>query len=164
MKKNNIEPSIEIINALDESHAFLLEMSLIEIIGRKDLGKGTLLNLTDGGDGVSNPAESSRMKIGAANKDRKRTPEQIKVNSEYRKGKPNGRKGLRYTQKKKDIPHGNVDKVRSQEFKDNLSSMYKGITAWNKGIPSRRISCICCRREFDPGNFSKHKICKNKEE
>ncbi len=53
MKKNNIEPSIEIIDALDESHAFFMEECLIEIIGRKDLGKGTLLNLTDGGEGVS---------------------------------------------------------------------------------------------------------------
>lgn len=53
MKKNNIVPSIEIIDALDESHAFLMEESLIEIIGRKDLGRGSLLNLTDGGEGVA---------------------------------------------------------------------------------------------------------------
>lgn len=53
MKKNNIEPQIEIINALDESHAFLMEECLIQIIGRKDLGKGPLLNLTDGGEGAS---------------------------------------------------------------------------------------------------------------
>lgn len=53
MKNNNISPTIEIINALDESHSFFLEECLIEIYGRKDLGKGTLLNLTNGGEGVS---------------------------------------------------------------------------------------------------------------
>jgi len=53
MNKNNIVPSIEIINALDESHSFLMEECLIEVIGRKDLGKGPLLNLTDGGEGAS---------------------------------------------------------------------------------------------------------------
>jgi len=53
MQKNNVKPVIKIINALDESHAFLLEECLIDILGRKDLGKGTLLNLTDGGEGPS---------------------------------------------------------------------------------------------------------------
>lgn len=53
MKRLGIAPSIEIINAIDEDHAFFLEKCLIAVIGRKDLGKGPLLNLTDGGEGAS---------------------------------------------------------------------------------------------------------------
>jgi len=53
MKKNGVIPTIEIIDAIDESHSFLLEECLIQIFGRKDLGKGTLLNLTNGGEGIS---------------------------------------------------------------------------------------------------------------
>ena len=53
LKRLGIAPSIEIINALDEDHALFMEVCLIDVIGRKDLGKGPLLNLTDGGEGVS---------------------------------------------------------------------------------------------------------------
>lgn len=63
MNKNNIIPSIEIINALDESHSFLMEECLINIIGRKDLSKGPLLNLTSGGEGVSGANWSRQRKI-----------------------------------------------------------------------------------------------------
>jgi hypothetical protein len=53
MKSNNVEPLIEIIDALDEDHAYFMEVCLIQVIGRKDLGKGPLLNLTNGGEGPS---------------------------------------------------------------------------------------------------------------
>jgi len=38
-------------NGLSEVEAFKLEIELIDMIGRRDLGKGTLVNLTDGGEG-----------------------------------------------------------------------------------------------------------------
>ena len=49
----NIVPCVGIYADLDEELAFFIEEELISLIGRKDLGKGSLLNLTDGGDGVS---------------------------------------------------------------------------------------------------------------
>lgn len=51
MKQAGILPEIEIVQALDENHAFFMETCLIQIIGRKDLGQGPLLNLSDGGRG-----------------------------------------------------------------------------------------------------------------
>jgi len=53
MQMNGETPIIEVIPALDEDHAFFLEECCIAVIGRRDLGTGPLLNLTDGGDGVS---------------------------------------------------------------------------------------------------------------
>src|ERR1035437_9305972 len=53
MKNNNVSPVIGIYASMDEELALLLEVELISKFGRKDLGKGSLLNLTDGGEGVS---------------------------------------------------------------------------------------------------------------
>ena len=45
---------IEVIRKdLTKQDALNIEMDLIELIGRRDLGLGTLVNLTDGGDGVT---------------------------------------------------------------------------------------------------------------
>jgi hypothetical protein len=62
LAKQNVKPSIEVISAIDEKHSFFLEECLIDIIGRKDLGKGSLLNLTNGGDGASGTVVSDETK------------------------------------------------------------------------------------------------------
>jgi hypothetical protein len=46
-----VEPKLFLQDS--EQGAFDLEIHLISVIGRKDLGKGPLLNLTDGGEGNS---------------------------------------------------------------------------------------------------------------
>lgn len=46
----------------DESNAHRLERSLIQRIGRHDLGTGPLTNQTDGGEGTANPSEESRQR------------------------------------------------------------------------------------------------------
>src|SRR6478736_41666 len=43
-----------------------LEKILINYYGRRDLGKGTLVNLTDGGDGQGNPSDETRKKMSDA--------------------------------------------------------------------------------------------------
>jgi len=92
MKDNGVVPTIEIINALDESHAFLLEECLIGIMGRKDLKRGTLLNLTNGGEGnagrtFSHTAETKeKMRIAKIGKPgHARSPESRKKISNYQK-------------------------------------------------------------------------------
>ena len=53
MRREGREPLIQLIAAPDEAAAFEMECLLIAMIGRKDLGLGPLLNMTDGGEGQS---------------------------------------------------------------------------------------------------------------
>lgn len=55
---------VEIIqDGLQEWAALELECALIALHGRADLGLGPLVNLTDGGEGTSNPSEATRAKL-----------------------------------------------------------------------------------------------------
>jgi hypothetical protein len=64
---------------LSEIGAFALERRYIRWYGRKDLGTGILVNLTDGGEGTSNTqrciTEETKRKIGSANKGRSQSLE-----------------------------------------------------------------------------------------
>lgn len=53
MIRENVQPDIEIIACADEAEAFKIETELIAKFGRKDLRLGTLLNMSDGGEGPS---------------------------------------------------------------------------------------------------------------
>ena len=47
-----------------EQDSLSLEIKMIATIGRHDLKKGPLCNLTDGGEGLSNPSAETRKKLG----------------------------------------------------------------------------------------------------
>lgn len=75
---------------LTEEEAFQFEIFYIELYGRRDLGTGTLCNLTNGGEGSSGLVHSdeTRRKIGRSNKSKIRTDAMKLHQSEIHKGKP----------------------------------------------------------------------------
>lgn len=104
------------------------EKSLILDCGRRDLENGTLVNMTDGGDGQCNLAQESRDRISSANKGKitwmkgkKHTEEAKKKNSEKHlgnippnKGKPSPYRGVSrpdHSTKMKGAGNSNAKKV-----------------------------------------------------
>ena len=84
LRREKLEPIIEIVkDQLEEADAFYEEMRLIEIYGRRDLGKGTLFNLTDGGEGFSNVIRTEEWKQNLSTAHS--TPEKIAAYSEGQK-------------------------------------------------------------------------------
>lgn len=64
LMENGTKPEILIYqDKLNSINAYELETKMINMIGRRDLGTGPLLNLTDGGDGVSNVSQLTREKL-----------------------------------------------------------------------------------------------------
>lgn len=134
MRKSGFEPQISFIcEDVSEEFAMLCEMEAISKYGRKDLGLGPLLNLTDGGEGVSGVKHSRevidrraasirkalqtpevRAKISASNKG--------KVRSEETKAKiAESLRGVKHTEeRRKNISAANTGKKLSEEAKQKL--------------------------------------------
>ena len=97
-----------------------LEIFLISELGRRDLGLGNLVNMTDGGDGIlglKHMAETKR-KIGKANS-----------------GGTSWSKGLKLSKEHKDkISKGNKGKKRSEEQVKVMSKLMKGTCNAGKRI------------------------------
>jgi hypothetical protein len=71
MSANSVLPTIGIIPCESDELALLVEEEAISLYGRKDMGLGPLLNMTDGGDGAEVSA-ATKLKISIGNKGRKR--------------------------------------------------------------------------------------------
>jgi len=125
------DPSrIKIIkDQLSEQEAFTLEIDLIALHGRKDLGTGILRNLTNGGEGVSGRIDATEtiQKRVSKNTGKKRTAEQRQRMSEAQKGRPS----RIYSEEQKleiskKISNTHKGKPKSKEHKQKLSEYFTG--------------------------------------
>lgn len=120
--------TVEIIkdNLLHED-AIKIEIELIKLYGRKDLGLGTLVNMTDGGEGkgahIKTEKErndiSERMKNKKYWKGRRHSEVTKKVMSEKAKGR------IMSEETRKKISIARTGSKRSQEFRENRSRINK---------------------------------------
>lgn len=76
-----------IIDNLNEVEANEKEVELILLYGRLDLGTGTLVNLTDGGESNNGTSDETRKKQSDAKKGKKASEETKRKQSEAHKGK-----------------------------------------------------------------------------
>ena len=133
MRANGFEvPKIKLHDGLTEDVAFAYEKALIAAIGRADKGLGPLVNLTDGGEGVSGLPPESRARVIAAHKGSKRSAETRAKLSAVRLGKKYG-------------PH-------SPEHRARIAAAHTGrkrppevgakISAAKKASPATAAACI----------------------
>ena len=97
---------------LSREDACELEQILISYYGRKDLGKGSLVNLTDGGDGLINMSQHIKDKISKAKKGKKGWNKGIPMSEETKLKMSNSRKG---------VTPWNKGKKRTEETRRKIS-------------------------------------------
>lgn len=124
-KRNNIEPIIiKLQENLTEIGAWNLEVKLIKLIGRFDLKLGSLLNLTNGGEGATGITPWNKGKKGA-----------VIVSDETRKRLSKASKGKKKSQLHcENISAGLKGKTKSEEHRKKLSEANIGHTSPNKGL------------------------------
>lgn len=120
---------------VNASRAAELEILKIREIGRHDLGRGPLCNLTDGGDGIVNLTAEQiekkliNAKVGFANmslEDRTRRIENIK---NWYRNEPADHRQNRLEK----LRTASIGKPKSAMHKSQLSKAMKGRKPWNKG-------------------------------
>ncbi|KKK68410.1 hypothetical protein LCGC14_2944320, partial [marine sediment metagenome] len=138
-KVGSVNVKVQFLNRnLTEEEAFRQEKYWIKYYGRRDLGTGTLCNLTDGGEGesgqivldttkkkISNSmkghihSEGTKQKMRGTRKPYGPQSEDHKRKlSKTRKGRPTWMKGKKHT----------------DEAKQKMSVANKGKSAWNNGV------------------------------
>lgn len=120
-----------------EKDALALEVKLVALIGRKNLKKGPLTNLTDAGEGVSGAICSPELKIKrsenakGANNPNYGNPNNFKHSVETKNKMSESRKGEK---------NGNFGKKHSLETKNKMREAKKDYTPWNKGKKLEHLS------------------------
>lgn len=126
LHRNGLEPIIvELSRNEVEGMAFAREIRLISVIGRSNIGKGPLANMTDGGEGGSGtiPTEKWKEAIMKANVGRVKTPEELKRLSEALKGRKFSKETL---SKMKASAALRIHGPHSEETKEKISAAQKG--------------------------------------
>ena len=120
---NKVGYSVNIIHKdIDWEDACKIEKLLIEKYGRKDLGLGNLVNMTDGGEGTFGliMSEEARQKLREKHTGKTHTEESKKKMSEIHTGKT-------HTEESKNkLREINIGKKLSEDHKHNISEANKG--------------------------------------
>jgi hypothetical protein len=129
---NKTDYKIEILfDDLDWQEACEKEKEFIKLYGRKDLGLGTLVNMTDGGDGTINQSKEVIDKIRLKNTGRKLTDDsknKIRLKAIGRKASDEVKEKMSISQKNR------IRTSLSEETKNKISESKKGCVPKNKGI------------------------------
>jgi hypothetical protein len=177
---DNVGYEIDIlINGCSWNDACEIEKGLIKEYGRKDLGLGSLVNMTDGGDGASFPGEKNPM-FG------KRLPQS---SIERGKQKQKGRIIIHKEEKQKSINKEDFDLYekegwirgrskesinktgksksnipRNEETKKKISYSLKGKPGGMRGKQYNKKICPYCNKVGGGSNMSRYHFnnCKNK--
>ena len=165
---------------LTEEEAFKHEIYMIAVLGRIDLGTGILHNMTDGGEGISNPSEETRRKMSESQKGRTCSEEtRIKLSeanknpseetrrkkSDANRGENNpnyGKTTSEETRKKLSEALKNpseeirrkiseASKNRSKEILKKIGEAQKGRKWWNDGCGNRKRMVECPGDGWKPG-------------
>lgn len=143
VKKHGYTTEI-LITELLWDNACEVEIGLIKYYGRRDLGTGTLVNMTSGGDGTHNLDEEALNKISIANKGKKHSDATKQKMSNAKKGIPKSEehkhKMSESAKKRKRVPvsdetRAKLSKLRkgvpkSEEHKRKISEGLVGNTNW----------------------------------
>jgi hypothetical protein len=132
---NKTEYIVEIlIDDISFKTALEKEIEFISLYGRKDLKKGTLCNLTDGGEGVLNYKRSkeSCLKVSVALKGRVYSEETIEKMRKAKTGK------ILTEQHKKKISQNSKHIGHSIEERARISERMKGEKNYNYGKPAHK--------------------------
>lgn len=128
-------PIVKKIKCDSDIDAFELECFLIKLIGRNDLSKGPLTNLTNGGDGVSNVSEKTRLKL----KSWKRT-------EEYKESISNTLKRKNITPKKSEEINLKISK--KMKGNKNGAKKYLAISPEGNKIQIKNLKEWCRKNNF----------------
>jgi len=151
LQREGLSPQPEfLITGIDEEFALFVEEEFIRKYGRKDNGTGILLNLTDGGEGISGYRHSDETKQIISFHSKNITQETRDKISVGNLGKIMSKEAcLKISQSK-------LGKPRTQELKDKLRLANLGKKAKPETIEKQRVSMLGKNRRPRTEEEKKH--------